>query len=79
MSYMVRGANYTDEVGELLTVRGRAVLGTTADDLRRIGYTTAMAEEDGWNVDRHCYPWVAYLGARFDCLAFLFMHSEDEE
>lgn len=27
--------------------------------------TEDEAREMGWTVDRHCYPWVAYLGPRF--------------
>lgn len=51
----------------------------SADQLREVGYTAAMAEEDGWTVDRTSYPWVAYVGPRFDTDAFLFLHSEPQE
>lgn len=26
----------------------------------------AKAERAGWTIDRHCYPWVAYQGPRFN-------------
>lgn len=65
-------------VHQRLTVRGRLALGRTANELREAGYTSSLAEEDGWTVDRHSYPWVAYLGARFNTDAFVFLHADDD-
>lgn len=76
---VVRGSAYSPSVRESLTVRGRAVLGLTANELHSIGYTTALAEEDGWIVDRHSYPWTAYVGPRFETDAFLFMLVEEAQ
>lgn len=31
----------------------------------RRGANVADAEADGFTIDRHCFPWIAYKGPRF--------------
>lgn len=74
---IVNGISYGSSVYDTLTVRGRLALGRTADELRSVGYTAAMAREDGRTVDTISYPWCAYVGERFNTDAFIFLHADD--
>jgi hypothetical protein len=37
----------------------------------------AEAEDFGWTVDRYVYPWVAYLGPRFDPERTVRIHTPE--
>ena len=76
-SLVVGTTSYSPTVRHVLTVRGLLTLGKTADELRSVGYTAAMAREDGWMVDTFSYPWCAYVGDRFNTDAFVFLHEDD--
>lgn len=39
---------------------------TTPAELADVPRTADQAAAAGWTVDRHCYPWVAYTGPRFN-------------
>lgn len=47
--------------------------GMTAEQLAHAGVTDADLEAEGFTIDRHCYPPLAYKGPRFDTTEFLFI------
>jgi hypothetical protein len=38
----------------------------------------AAAKAEGFTVDRHCYPWVAYKGSRFNPSECKYIRTDDE-
>lgn len=37
-----------------------------------------QAESEGYTVDHHCYPWIAYKGPRFNPTIFKSIRTDDE-
>jgi hypothetical protein len=40
--------------------------------------TPAQAEQQGFTIDRHCYPWVAYKGERFKPMELHQVYTDTE-
>jgi len=70
---ILRGQPYSPIVKQTLNVRGRAVLGLTANELEEIGYNVDFARADGWRIDDSDSPIIAYVGERHDTQAFIFL------